>query len=228
MPTVKIRCFLKKLVRALVEVVKPLKLNADARIALYKVFEANVFSQLGFIYGELIKRCDTAGPKPLYVVSEIKEEVEPTPANAEQPSAEFRLLQKKLELWRFAQFPSAYDSISVTGNAFFEHFEIKNALQVLQQFSDDSDQDKKKQSLKWRVLKKLEELSFGSKAKNLAKDDEDILDLVALIFNKIAEDELIQDAVKTVVLRLEIPLAAASLGRYSVFTNGRQSRQTVA
>lgn len=212
--------FPEKLVRALVEIVKSLKLNADARIALYKVFEANVFSQLGFIYGELIKRCDTTGPKPLYVVSEIKEDVEPTPASAEQPSAEFRLLQKKLELWRFAQFPSAYDSISVTGNAFFEHFEIKNALQILQQFSDDSDQDKKKQSLKWRVLKKLEELSFGSKAKNLAKDDEDILDLVTLIFNKIAEDELIQDAVKTVVLRLDIPLAAAALGRYSVFTNG--------
>ncbi|HEY8098280.1 MAG TPA: DUF1631 family protein, partial [Methylobacter sp.] len=196
------------------------KLNADARIALYKVFEVNVFSQLGFIYSELIKRCETAGPKPLYVVSEIKEDVEPTPASVEQPSAEFRLLQKKLELWRFAQFPSTYDSISVTGNAFFEHFEIKNALQVLQQFSDDSDQDDKKQSLKRRVLKKLEELSFGGKAKNLAKDDEDVLDLVAFIFNKIAKDESIQDAVKTMVLQLEIPLAAASLGRCSVFTNG--------
>ncbi len=212
--------FPEKLVRALVDVVKQLKLNADARIALYKVFEANVFSQLGFIYRELIKRCETAGPKPLYVVSEIKEEVEPTPASAEQPSAEFRLLQKKLELWRFAQFPSSYDPISVTGNAFFEHFEIKNALQVLQQFSDDSDQDDKKQSLKWRVLKKLEELNFSGKVKNLAKDDEDVLDLVALMFNKVAEDELIQDAVKTLVLQLEIPLAVASLGRYSVFTNG--------
>lgn len=211
--------FPKKLVRALVEVVKPLKLNADARIALYKVFEGNVFSQLGFIYSELIKRCETAGPKPLYVVGEIKEEVESTPASTEQPSAEFRLLQKKLELWRFAQFPSSYDPISITGNAFFEHFEIKNALQMLQQFSDDSDRDEKKQSLKWRVLKKLEELNFSAKVKNLAKDDEDILDLVALIFNKIAEDELIQGVLKTVVLQLEIPLAAVSLGRYSIFTS---------
>jgi len=209
-----------KLVRALVGVVKQLKLNADARIALYKAFEVNVFSQLGFIYREIIKRCETAGPKQLYVVSEIKEEIDPAPASAEQPSAEFRLLQKKLELWRFVQFPSSYDPISVSGDAFFEHFEIKNALQVLQQFSDDPGQDDKKQSLKCRVLKKLEELNFSGKVKNLAKDDEDVLDLVALIFNKIAEDELIQDTVKTVVLQLETPLAAASLGRYSVFTNG--------
>src|SRR5664279_1947452 len=41
--------FPEKLVRALVEVVKPLKLNADGRIALYKTFEVTVFSQLGFI-----------------------------------------------------------------------------------------------------------------------------------------------------------------------------------
>ncbi len=209
--------FPEKLVRALIEVVNPLKLNTDARIALYKAFEVNVFSQLGFIYRELIKRCETLSPTQLYLVSEIMEEVEQTSVSVEQSSAEFRLLQKKLELWRLAQFPSSYDPISVTGNAFFEHFEIKNALQVLQQFSEDSDQDDLNQSLKWRVLKKLEELSFGGKVKNLAKDDEDILDLVALIFIEIEQDELIDDAVKTAVLQLKIPLAAVSLERYSMF-----------
>ncbi len=211
--------FPEKLIRALVDVVKPLKLNADARIALYKAFEINVFSQLGFIYRELIKRCEVTGSKHLYLVSEIKEEVEAAPVSVEQPSTEFRLLQKKLELWRFAQFPSLYDPISVAGNVFFEHFEIKNALQVIQQFSDDSNQDESKQSLKGLVLKKLEELNFSGKVKNLAKDDEDILDLVALIFNKIAEDDLLQGAVKIAVLQLKIPLAAASLGRYSIFTS---------
>ncbi len=43
-----------KLVSALVEVIKPLDLNADSRIALYKTFDVNVFSQLGFIYRELL------------------------------------------------------------------------------------------------------------------------------------------------------------------------------
>ncbi len=44
----------ERLVRALFEVVKPLDLNADSRIALYKTFDVNVFSQLGFIYRELL------------------------------------------------------------------------------------------------------------------------------------------------------------------------------
>lgn len=259
--------FPEKLVRALVEVVKPLKLNIDGRIALYKVFEANVFSQLGFIYGELINRCEAAttapgrhaplefksgdragalgdagmvaeadeyrarlsgvpSPASLYVVSEIKEKIEPAPAIAEQPSDEFRLLQKKLELWRLAHFPSAYDLISVSRNAFYEQFEIKNALLVLQQFNDDLDSGEKKPPLKWRVLKKLEALSFTVDVKVLAKHDEDVLDLVALIFSEIERDELLQDAVKAAILQLEIPLAAASLGHYSVFTSqGNPIRQ---
>lgn len=239
--------FPEKLVRALVDVVKPLKLNTDGRIALYKTFEVSVFSQLGFIYRELNTRCETAttisGRFPtsigrvagveqckgqhsgvpsstlLYVVGEIKEEVEPTPASAEQISAKFKLLQKKLELWRLAQFPSACDTISVTGNAFYEHFEIKNALQALEQFNDDLGSDEKKQPLKWFVLKKLEELSFSVDVKMLAKDDEDVLDLVALVFSEIERDELLQDTVKKAILQLEIPLAAVSLGQYGVFTS---------
>lgn len=212
--------FPAKLVHALVEVVNPLKLNVDERIALYKAFEANVFAQLGFIYRELIKKSESLSPTQLYVVGEIKEQVEPIPVSSEQLSAEFILLQKKLDLWRFAHFPSAHDLIPVTGNAFYEHFEIKNAMQILQQFNDDdSDSDEKMQPLKWQVLKKLEELSFNSKVKNLAQHDEDVLDLIALIFSEIEQDELLPPSVKTTVLQLEIPMSAVCLGRYSIFTN---------
>lgn len=256
--------FPEKLVRALVESVKPLKLNSDGRIALYKAFEVNVFSQLGFIYRELIKQCTTAttapdrltalelrpagripavdalggakaeaeqgmdapSPGPLYVVNVIKEEVEPVSVSEEQPSLEFGLLQKKLELWRLAHSPSAYDLIPVTGNSFYEHFEIKNALQILQQVSDDTDSAAKRQSLKCRVLEKLGELSFSNKVKYMARNDEDILDLVALVFREVERDKLLENPVKTAVLRLEFPLAAASLGQYSIFTSqGNPVRQ---
>jgi len=53
----------------------------------------------------------------------------------------------------------------------------------------------------------------------LAGDDEDMLDFVALIFSEIEQDKLLEDAVKAAILRLEIPLAAASLGQYSIFTS---------
>jgi rhodanese-related sulfurtransferase len=46
--------FPDKLVRALGEVVKPLKLNTANKVVLHKVFEENVFSRLGVIYRELL------------------------------------------------------------------------------------------------------------------------------------------------------------------------------
>lgn len=49
-----------KLVSALVEAIKPFDLNADSRIALYKTFDVNVFSQLGFIYRELLVAAEPA------------------------------------------------------------------------------------------------------------------------------------------------------------------------
>lgn len=212
--------FPEKLVRALVEVVNPLKLNADAKVALYKAFEANVFEQLGFIYRELIKSCESLNSAQLYVVDEIKEQVDPTSVSSEQPSAEFELLRKKLELWRLAHFPSSYDLTPVSGNnVFYEHFEIKNALQLLQQFDDDLEPNEKKQPIKWQVLKKLKELSFNDKGKDLVRYDEDVLDLVALIFSEIERDESLEDSVKAAILQLEIPFSAVSLGRYSVFIN---------
>lgn len=52
--------FPDKLVRALADVVKPLKLSTDNKIVLYKTFEANVFSQLGFIYRQLLSSVETS------------------------------------------------------------------------------------------------------------------------------------------------------------------------
>jgi hypothetical protein len=208
----------ERLVRTLVEVIKPLKLNTDGRIALYKTFATHVFSQLGLIYCELLKQCATGNPKSLYVVEDIKEKVESVYISAEQLSAAFGELQKKLELWRLAHFPSGYDAISAAGNAFYEHFEIQNALQVLQLDGNDLNSGEKKQPLKWRVLEKLANLSFSADTKSLVKHDEDLLDLVALVFREIERDELLEEAVKTAILHLEMPLAAASLGKYSIFT----------
>ncbi len=53
--------------------------------------------------------------------------------------------------------------------------------------------------------------------------DEDMLDLVALIFSEIARDKLLEDPMKSAILRLEIPLAAASLRQYSVFISVNSS-----
>jgi hypothetical protein len=225
--------FPEKLIRALVETVSPLKLNANAKIALYRTFDVKVFKHMGFIYGELMTRCENTSTArftdraqhmpqrsstpamPLKAVVENKKQE--NAAKSELPSAEFKILQKKLDLWRLAHAPSAYDLTSKGVNAFYEQVEIKNALQALQSASDNP--ESRKQPLKWRVVKKLDHHSFSIDSRMLAKHDEDVLDLVALVCDEIEHDESLTDAVKTAILRLELPLAAASLGNYGVFTS---------
>lgn len=51
--------FPAKLLHALAEVIKPLKLSTDNKIVLYKTFEANVFNQLGVIYRHLLNLGET-------------------------------------------------------------------------------------------------------------------------------------------------------------------------
>lgn len=51
----------EKLVRALAEVVTPLKLDTENKIVLYKTFQAKVFNQLGFVYRELLNNTKDGG-----------------------------------------------------------------------------------------------------------------------------------------------------------------------
>lgn len=208
------------LVHALAEVINPLKLTTKFRVAVYKSFEDHVFNQLGFIYGELTRQFESEPEISSYDVSEIKEASELTIASSELISQEFQGLQKKLDQWRSMHTPSAYDLIPKSESAAtYEHFEIIHALEILGQLYAFEDADREIESpLKRRVIKKLEELNFSGDIKTLAKHDEDILDLAALIFGEINSDCTLTSAVKSALLQLEIPWAAVALGQYSVFT----------
>lgn len=207
------------LVHALVEVINPLKLTTKFRVAVYKSFEDHVFSQLGFIYSELTKQFEAELATSSYDVSEIKEASEPSTASSELISQEFQALQKKLDQWRSMHAPSAYDLIPKPENAAtYEHFEIIHVLEILGRFyAFEHDDRELEKPLKWRVIKKLEELNFSGDIKSLAKCDEDILDLVALIFKEINTDSALTSAVKSALLQLETPWAAVTLGQYSAF-----------
>lgn len=207
------------LVHALVEVINALRLNTKSRVAVYKSFEDHVFSQLGFIYGELARQFEAERATSAYDVGEIREAIEPTVASSESISKEFQALQNKLDQWRSMQAPSAYDlTPKPESAATYEYFEIIHALEILGQlYAVESDDRESGKLLKWRVIKKLEELNFGGDIKSLAKCDEDVLDLVSLIFREIDSDALLADAVKSALLQLEMPWAAVILRQYSVF-----------
>jgi hypothetical protein len=208
------------LVRTLFAVIRPLKLNGDQRVALYKTFEANVFDQMGFIYQELIKHCESS-IKLRIEKGELEDNTKPKVTPPEAINQEFRQLQLRLAEWRTNHALSGFEPLNIESNHFYEHFEIKNALQVLGQFSltMNGHAATEKKPIKWQVINTLKELNFSEEKKTLAKTDEDTLDLVSLIFSKITANAFLHDSTKSAVAQLEIPMAAACLGQYSVFTN---------
>jgi len=210
----------EKLVQALVEVVKPLKLNTEFRIALYKTFDVNVFTQLGFIYRELSRQFETDRLSEQNQAGAINQESEPTTTGDELINAAPLDLQQKLALWRSVHAPSAYDPIANAGNAYYESFEVKHALEILQQgYVNEQELGECNKPLKWQVLKQLEALDFSDAPKCLSEQDEDVLDLVSLIFAEIQHDDALSKSVKSTLLQLQIPTAAACLGQCSVFVN---------
>lgn len=207
------------LVRTLQEVLGPLKIGSDCRVALYKIFEEHVFNQLGFIYEELIKQCLTIIDKESSELKQLKASFEAAGSDAEAIKYDFQKLQRQLDAWRVAQGSTSYDLLGNKQQNYYEHFEIHNALQILSQFYRDRPAGLFNRTipLKRHVLKKLEELNFSGDLKSLDRSDEDILDLIALIFDKIALNKGLSEDVLSALMSLEIPLATASLGQYGVF-----------
>jgi len=209
----------ERLVHALVAVVAPLKLNTGFRITLYKTFDANVFSHLGFIYRELSQQFESERLAQQTEFDAVSKAAEPDAAVAEPSNTAFRQLQQKLALWRAVQAPSPYDRIPHAGNVSYEHFEVKHALEILQQGYGKTQGGEQNKPLKWQVIKQLEALDFSDELKCLSEPDEDVLDLVSLLFTEIQQEAALSESVKSALLQLQIPLAAACLRQYSFFIN---------
>lgn len=203
----------ENLLRTLFEVFKPLKLNTEYRVALYNVFAANIFSQLGFIYRELKSHCTNDTAEQNFTVENDYTENKPTNIHTDAPLANNALepLRQKFRHWRTEHSPSAYDMFVENGNLAYEHIEIINALQVLSYAGLNKVAPVYELPLKHPLLKKLAALNFSDETRQLEQDDQDVLDIVALIFAQLGQDENLPKPVKLAIAPLQMPMAAVAL-----------------
>lgn len=203
----------ENLLRTLFEVFKPLKLNTEYRVALYNVFAANIFSQLGFIYRELKIHCTNDTAEQNFTLENDCTENKPTNIHSDAPLASnvFEPLRQKFRLWRTEHSPSAYDVLVDNDNLAYEHIEIINALQVLSYGGFNKVTPVYELPLKHPLLKKLAALNFSDETRQLDQVDQDILDIVALIFAQLGQDENLPNPVKLAIAPLQMPMAAVAL-----------------
>lgn len=210
------------LVRALVAVVSKLDVQTEYKVALYKVFDEKVFSQLGFIYVELNK---IKMPSSVTLIKSTNNEESEKPqsevaGNINQQNESFQKLQNSFVEWRADNPDSAYIDMSTSYDELdetYQLYEINNALEIIRQFAEvggDDDLKDAAKPIKWLVKQKLDDFDPQSSTKRLARNDEDILDLIAYLFQHIENESSIAEPLRASLLKLKYSLSGLTLSQY--------------
>jgi len=102
----------------------------------------------------------------------------------------------------------------------FGHQEILNALsnvQNLPQFEQPTETRFDGEAIKQAVLSEIAKTSGGAVTKRINQIAEKTIDFIELIFDAIIDDDDISDTIKTLLLRLQIPIIKASMSDQEFF-----------
>lgn len=203
----------EKLVRLLAQVLRAFKLNSASRVVLYKCFENHAFSQLRQVYLDMAKQLETANAQTATVTAPT----EPVPSAPVETTAStigyLARLQPALARFRKAESASRYAALGPTGAGVYESFELEHALDVLKTLpaQDPNTGVNRGKSLKLAIVEQLARLDYDGEPRGFSQDHEDILDIVTLVFDTLASDNRLPNAIKPALLALEIPVAAVAL-----------------
>ncbi|MDH5388411.1 MAG: DUF1631 domain-containing protein [Gammaproteobacteria bacterium] len=102
----------------------------------------------------------------------------------------------------------------VSTGQYYGHQEILNALSNVQQnpaFSNAENAQYDGEAIKQAVLSEIARTSGGVVTKSINRIAEKTIDFIELIFDAIIDDDNISDTIKTLLLRLQIPVIKASM-----------------
>ena len=102
----------------------------------------------------------------------------------------------------------------VATGQYYGHQEILNALSSVQQnpiFSNAANAQYDGEAIKQAVLSEIAKTSGGVVTKSINRIAEKTIDFIELIFDAIIDDDNISDTIKTLLLRLQIPVIKASM-----------------
>lgn len=214
------------LCQAFAKEVKLLSPDMTVKLLVYKLFDQVVLSALGRLYHELnallvnegiLSTLTKAGKRPgsaggAYPDGDRDED---GALEGQQAYIEvFQGMQRLLDGWRSQMgFPTA----GFQGGAAVAADEVLSALNRLQAPGETMlGPPVEGDGLKTYVTEQLLRLQPGEN-RSLARPEEDIIDMVALIFDFILEDRNLPDPVKGLIARLQIPVVKVAIIEKSFF-----------
>lgn len=220
------------LCHAFSETLKSLSLDVSIKLLIFKLFDQITLSGLGKLYSELntflsnegilptlsrnIRRPSTlpsgSGARSAYPGAENEEQTENQQAYIEV----FQGMQNLLDGWRTQMgFPPLFSEGGATGPV-VEATEVLSALSSLQSpMILPPGTLANAMGLKSYLAEQI--MTQPGQGKSLARPEEDIIDMVALIFDFILEDRNLPDSVKGLIARLQIPVVKVAIIEKSFF-----------
>jgi hypothetical protein len=219
---------------AFADALKPLNLSLSIKLLIFKLFDQSVLTGLGKLYHELNTYLVNSGvlptlsrgvaKRPPPVIGAFPPGIFPNVADGEGADENqqayvkvFQGMQRLLDGWRAQMgfhlrqgegYPAAGPAVD-TG-------EVLNALSLLQAPAMAMGEQPAAEGLKSFITDQLLKARPGE-ARPLARPDEDIIDMVALIFDFILEDRNLPDPVKGLIARLQIPVVKVAMIEKSFF-----------
>lgn len=223
-----------RLGRVFAEVLRPLTLELKVRLILFKLFERHVIGALGPVYDSLNETLARGG-----ILPEIPRKPRKTAAAYDCSAGEdgkghpispdqaayiqaLQAMHSLLAAWRAQMgLPSLAASAHEPGVAVSDTQEVVGALSALQDPGlmaklTEAVQSGEDASLKRMLIDRLSEDNGGKRA--LAQIDEDIIDMIGMIFDFILEDRNLPTPLKALIGRLQIPIIKVAILDKSFFS----------
>lgn len=216
------------LCRAFAESLKSLSSDVTVKLLVYKLFDQVVLGALGRLYHELNAFLVNEGILPTLAKSARRSVSSGSDSHggmddegaleSQQAYIEvFEGMQRLLDGWRSQMGFAPGLAEGFRGGPLIEADDVLNALNALQSPAAPMiSAPLGTEGLKTYVTEQLLKLQPGEN-RSLARPEEDIIDMVALIFDFILEDRNLPEPVKGLIARLQIPVVKVAIIEKSFF-----------
>ncbi len=214
------------------EVLRPLTLELKVKLVLFKLYENHVIGELEVVYEILNDALSENGVLP-EIPRKIKKRSggqgtnqaqqmdsadSDTPSSIPDQTAYIQAIQAMhtlISAWRSqAGLPSLANMAHEPGVVVTETEELVGALSSLQEPEQVARlttalQQEEGANVKLVLANHLSEMHGGTRA--LTQVDEDVIDMIGMIFDFILEDRNLQDKIKAIIGRLQIPIIKVAI-----------------
>jgi hypothetical protein len=224
------------------DTIQPLELDLQVKLVVFKLFDKEVMQYLGGLYDGINDVLAQAGILPK-LSQRVKNPVSPAVKKSsykaqdrsEEEAASARELENEIDLELFPRLQELLNlrrgpavGGQIQGQQVIDTAQVISALSNLQQgnfallsFGPDGDIVVPEQSDLREYL--LQQLNTGKEAdaNAISRTDENIIDVISMLFDFILEDHNLPDAMKALLARLQIPMVKVAIIDQTFF--GRKS-----